>query len=204
MQVKYVLIQKRGDWQCSSRHAYLQYGTGPLLNLQLSIYLLLQFELHDYFCTILLTCIYFSVWIGSTNLAVSQLSAPFLVALCRRKSAFAILATFWLFLAYLLLLEGVVVSLVNCCVLLVALRLALNLESITSRILNLEGSTRPVNEPTFNLVPLRLTVWSWYLCWISECWPVLPPIIRALLAGGLEAVESIDLFKLAGFFDLKY
>ena len=76
----------------------------------------------------------------------------------------AILATFRLFLAYLLLLEGVVVSLVNCCVLLVALRLALNLESITSRILNLEGSTRPVNEPTFNLVPLRLTVWSWYLC----------------------------------------
>ena len=86
MQVKYVLIQKRGDWQCSSRHAYLQYETGPLLNFRLSIYLLLQFELHDYFCTILLTCIYFSVWIGSTNLAVSQLSAPFLVALCRRKS----------------------------------------------------------------------------------------------------------------------
>ena len=76
MQAKYGLIQKRGDWQCSIRHAYLQ----------LSIYLLLQFELHDYFCTILLTCIYFSVWIGSTNLAVSQLSAPFLVALCRRKS----------------------------------------------------------------------------------------------------------------------
>ena len=84
MQAKYGLIQKRGDWQCSIRHAYLQ----------LSIYLLLQFELHDYFCTILLTYIYFSVWIGSTNLAVSQLSAPFLVALCRRKSAFAILATF--------------------------------------------------------------------------------------------------------------
>ena len=82
MQAKYGLIQKRGDWQCSIRHAYLQ----------LSIYLLLQFELHDYFCTILLTYIYFSVWIGSTNLAVSQLSAPFLVALCRRKSAFAILA----------------------------------------------------------------------------------------------------------------
>ena len=101
MQAKYVLIQKRGDWQCSSRHAYLQYGTGPLLNLQLSIYLLLQFELHDYFCTILLTCIYISVWIGSTNLAVSHLSAPFLVALCRRKSAFAILVTFWLFWAFL-------------------------------------------------------------------------------------------------------
>ena len=30
--------------------------------------------------------LFFSVWIGSTNLAVSHLSAPFLVALCRRKS----------------------------------------------------------------------------------------------------------------------
>ena len=30
---------------------------------------------------------FFSVWIGSTNLAVSHLLAPFLVALCRRKSA---------------------------------------------------------------------------------------------------------------------
>ena len=28
-----------------------------------------------------------AVWIGSTNLALSHLLAPFLVALCRRKSA---------------------------------------------------------------------------------------------------------------------
>mgnify|MGYP001401370781 CR=1 FL=1 len=30
---------------------------------------------------------FFTVWIGSTNLALSHLLAPFLVALCRRKSA---------------------------------------------------------------------------------------------------------------------
>ena len=65
MQAKYGLLQKRGDWQCSIGHAYLQ----------LSIYLLLQF----YFCTFLLTCIYFSVWIGSTNLAVSHLPAKLYV-----------------------------------------------------------------------------------------------------------------------------
>ena len=102
---------------------------------------------------------------------------------------------------YLLLLDGVVVSLVNCwLLLLVAKRLALNFESITSLILKREGSTGPVKDPTFNLVPLRLTVWSWYLCWMSECWPT----IRARLAGGLEAVESIDLLRFAfGFFDLR-
>ena len=80
MQAKYGLIQKRGDWKCSIRHAYLQ----------LSLYLLLQFELHDYFSLLTYSFnflhLFFSVWIGSTNLAVSHLSAPFLVALCRRKS----------------------------------------------------------------------------------------------------------------------
>ena len=30
---------------------------------------------------------FFTVWIGSTNLAVSHILAPLLVALCRRKSA---------------------------------------------------------------------------------------------------------------------
>ena len=58
------------------------------------IYMFPTVDYCNLYCTIifhyiflqLLAFIFFSVWIGSTNLAVSHLSAPFLVALCRRKS----------------------------------------------------------------------------------------------------------------------
>ena len=47
----------------------------------------LQLSLSTIGITILISLNYVAVWIGSTNLAVSHLLAPFLVALCRRKSA---------------------------------------------------------------------------------------------------------------------